>query len=306
MSLPDQVRTALNDGPFGHAFACAAAHRGLSLRQLRHRLAARDVALSAVTLSYWQTGRSLPEREESLHAVTVLEEILELPKGALLACLGAKRPRGRGVPSCRGARRLHRAWDYPAFLPPLLREFDSAALDSVYRVGLHDTVYLDADRRLSRIVVRMLVEARRDAAKTVLTTSRSGRGLEPPSVLLARRCRVATAKALPEEGFALTELAFDRALDVGGRAVVEYTEDYSSRAVATHHHRRIAERIRDYRVSVVFHRDAPPRSCATWRTRFPDGRRLGLAPVPVGEDATVVVLAGAVAPGIHGLSWAWE
>src|SRR5437016_1411735 len=57
-----QVELALRDGPFCHALTTAVRSRGLTLRQLQYRLRARGVAVSAVTLSYWQSGRSRPER----------------------------------------------------------------------------------------------------------------------------------------------------------------------------------------------------------------------------------------------------
>lgn len=57
---------------------------GLSLHQLVHRLGERGVAVTAATLSTWQTGRTHPARRSSVRVVTELEHVLGLPTGELL------------------------------------------------------------------------------------------------------------------------------------------------------------------------------------------------------------------------------
>jgi hypothetical protein len=66
------------------------------LQRLRCKLAERGVAISSATLSYWQQGRSRPERPESLRALRELEVILNLPRNALFDLL--EPPRAR--PAC--------------------------------------------------------------------------------------------------------------------------------------------------------------------------------------------------------------
>jgi hypothetical protein len=69
--------------------------RGLGLGRIQERLRARGVSVSLATLSYWQSGRSRPERRDSLAAVGLLEEVLEIPVGTLSASIGPPRRRGR-------------------------------------------------------------------------------------------------------------------------------------------------------------------------------------------------------------------
>ncbi|WP_420881638.1 helix-turn-helix domain-containing protein [Streptomyces rhizosphaericola] len=93
-SSPADAPTPAPDA-FPAALREALGRRGLSLERVSERLRARGIAVSQATLSSWQRGRSQPERARSLRAVEVLEEILELPGGALRSLLGPRRPRGR-------------------------------------------------------------------------------------------------------------------------------------------------------------------------------------------------------------------
>ena len=79
----------------------AIAERGVSLEYLRGRLQDLGTPLSVATLSYWRSGRSQPEHQTSLEALTTLEELLYLPAGHLRSRL---RPSKRSGPF-RGASR---------------------------------------------------------------------------------------------------------------------------------------------------------------------------------------------------------
>lgn len=80
---------------FADVLRSAIAERGLGLERIREHLARHGVRVSLATLSYWQTGRSRPERRTSLAAVGHLEEVLGLPSGRLSSLLGPPRPRGK-------------------------------------------------------------------------------------------------------------------------------------------------------------------------------------------------------------------
>jgi hypothetical protein len=60
--------------PFAGALRAAIQASGLSLDRLQHRLRERGVTISVATLSYWQSGRSQPQRSQSLVALRHLEE----------------------------------------------------------------------------------------------------------------------------------------------------------------------------------------------------------------------------------------
>src|SRR5687767_8423801 len=79
-SSPDALGQALRSGPFELAMKLAIKERSLSLDRLAHRLAQHGLNISTSTLSNWQNGRSRPERPDSLRALRVLEQALDLPR----------------------------------------------------------------------------------------------------------------------------------------------------------------------------------------------------------------------------------
>ncbi|OXM45165.1 hypothetical protein [Amycolatopsis alba] len=306
MTRNDEFAEALRTGPFCRALSMAAQARGLSLRQLHYRLQARGASVSAMTLSHWQSGRSVPEREESLRAVEILEEVLAVQAGSLRRLVGSRRPRGRGVPSALPLQRRHRAWGHPAFLPPLLEEFRDSLTNPVRKIELHETFHVRPDRYTGRLVVRELIEARQDRTNTMIFAARSKPGVPPPLVAEGSGCRPGTVLTLEEEGFSLTELVLDKTLRRGERLAIGFVQEYPRPIVAENHHRRIAEAVGRYHAEVVFSPAAVPVACRTWRIRTPENRTTGWVTVRPDDGHTIRVSRRNAAPGTHGLHWTWE
>lgn len=82
---------------FAGALRAAVTARGLSLSRLRARLAEHGISVSTATLSYWQSGRSRPERAASRAAIGPLEDVLELPRGFLAVRLPTRAGVAAGV-----------------------------------------------------------------------------------------------------------------------------------------------------------------------------------------------------------------
>jgi hypothetical protein len=97
---------------------------GLTLESLRQRLGERGIRVSVATLSYWQAGRSRPERADSIEAVGVLEEILGLRAGGLTELL-QPRP-SRGQPSSRPVH-PNRLWPDPGPVIRTLGQLDRSS-----------------------------------------------------------------------------------------------------------------------------------------------------------------------------------
>ena len=81
---------------FARAFREATDQRGLSLERITFHLRRRGHDLSAATLSYWRTGRSVPQRSASIAALGALEEILGVDRGSLAALVPPRPARGVG------------------------------------------------------------------------------------------------------------------------------------------------------------------------------------------------------------------
>ncbi|MBR5951165.1 MAG: hypothetical protein IKZ87_07010 [Actinomycetaceae bacterium] len=57
---------------------------GLSLTDIVNELDKQDLTLSAASLSYWKTGKSLPTRKSSLPILSAIEAMCSLPAGTLI------------------------------------------------------------------------------------------------------------------------------------------------------------------------------------------------------------------------------
>lgn len=69
---------------FAAILRAAVQARGLSLDSLRRELSRHGHELSAATLSYWQSGRSQPERASSLLALRTWKRSFECPRATSL------------------------------------------------------------------------------------------------------------------------------------------------------------------------------------------------------------------------------
>jgi transcriptional regulator with XRE-family HTH domain len=215
---------ASSDG-FAGTFRDAVAASGLSLESLRRRLELRGVPVSIATLSYWQTGRSKPQRAASLEALALLEQILQVPRGHLSSRLGSPRRPGRPRRTASPAATVTRT---P--LPeqaPLLRQ-------SLLRLGFgphqelldlstHVTVDLDDTGMVTDYTVRSVVRSARDGAQRIPVYIALERRTEhPPRLRPVGGSRIGRHLALPEAAVYVWELLLDQPVAMGATAAAEY------------------------------------------------------------------------------------
>lgn len=140
-----ELRQLLRGGPFHLALRAALAARGLPLHRVQHRLAARGIKVGVTSLSYWQQGARRPRHAESLRAVTALEQILELPDGALVRLLGTPES-GRGP--ARPAARPYRALvSVGAAVEQLLDGMELPPDGGLHSLGHHERVRIGPGAR---------------------------------------------------------------------------------------------------------------------------------------------------------------
>lgn len=87
--MNDQIETAPVSPAlqFADVLSQAINARNLTLERIASRLGAAGSPVSVATLSYWQTGRSLPTRHRSIRALEELERVLEVEPGHLTGAL---------------------------------------------------------------------------------------------------------------------------------------------------------------------------------------------------------------------------
>jgi hypothetical protein len=285
---------------FPNALRAAISGSGRSLESLRRRLQERGTPLSIATLSYWQSGRSAPQRASSLLALANLEAILGLAPEQLSATLGP--PRRPGPP--RAARQAARL---PVELVGACEALESLGFTpflEVVDVTVHATLEVDAQGSERLRTVRNVVRATRDGARRlpVLLTvpRRSDDQIEVSAISGGRLGRVVS---LPRDGVFVAELVLDRTLRGGETAAVEYEVRLPNNLSTDHsmeHH--LWHRVSEIMLWVRFHPDRLPRSVQGYSVV--EGTRAGCA-MTLDAATSVQQVLHRAGPGTVGVSWAW-
>ncbi|MBP3223133.1 MAG: hypothetical protein J6M18_04320 [Actinomycetaceae bacterium] len=126
---------------FAQAFRDAVGESGMTLVEVIDALADRGVKLTQATLSYWQSGRSLPRRQSSIKAVSELEMVLGVLPGTLLAPLEKDRDElaaseSAGAVVARTSVAPEVLWGAPRNLDPFLIDWNN----EVQRKFIHQTI----------------------------------------------------------------------------------------------------------------------------------------------------------------------
>ncbi len=292
------ARHGARPSAFAQALRAGIEARGLSLERLRHHLRHRGHELSVATLSYWQSGRSSPDRASSRAALGSLEEILELPAGSLTSLLPA-RVRRPGT-AARVLPALGPPPDGGAMIDDAIEVF-GLNWDDIDHVAIHDLLTLRADRTVGSHQIREILRAERPAASRFMAAYWEDPGTSP-YIIARRNCRLGRVVEHPEAGLVIAELILDRPLERGEVRLVEY--EYATLGhgePCDRWERGIVHTLREVHLEVEFTPPALPTAV---------GARLALD----GEDRTepvelngnlATLLRLDVGPGTVGLSWTW-
>ncbi|GGS15199.1 MULTISPECIES: XRE family transcriptional regulator [Actinokineospora] len=304
MSVEQQdFSDVLATGPFEVALRAAIHRSGLSLERIRTRLAKHGCAVSVAALSHWQSGRSRPERRESLVALGVLEQVVGVPDGALVGLLGAPRPRGR-------RRRVdlspEAVWPNDATMSLLLRRIDEGHDRHLTRVSQHDLVRIGPDRAERLVRVRQVLRAERAGVREVVVAfaldapHRIGPRLRP-----LRHCTVARSFYDAAHGRMVAALQFDRELSRSEAILVEY-ELYCppTGKRSDHYERKLRYPVRDLHLEVVFDRAARPSRCR-WEHRNGGGAVARAEPLRLDASLSAQLTTADAQPGRYLLRWDW-
>jgi hypothetical protein len=296
--------------PFHEALRAAIAASGLSLDRIQDRLLRRGTPVASATLSSWQSGRYQPERQRSLAALTVLEDVLRLPPGALTGLLGPPRPRGRWLPPDTDHPGLAQAWSDHRDLTTAFAALDTRWDDSLTRLSCHNRVDVGADRRIRSMTSRRLLRAEADGADRWIALYRLDAPGPLPHFRLAAPARLGTLIELPAEGLVAAELLFDRRLARGETVIVDYTVEhrdprpYSQRAETTIH-----VPMREHLLEVRFAKGSLPRTCYSFRTAglasYSNAPRPREQQLRLDASGTVHAVALGAGPCRLGIRWVW-
>jgi hypothetical protein len=290
---------------FHSALRAAIEDSGLTLDRLRHRLAQRGIQVSVTSLSYWQQGRSRPERADSLRAVHAIESILGMPRHSLAALLGPPRPRGRWTKRDR---------DYDGILGPAdaLAEAVTPMIgpsDSRLRVfSQEDSVLVGPDRTIRSVHSRFVVEATADGPDrhVAVYSAEPGTSSADISVEALANCRLGRTRRHPDAAVIAAELLFDRRLRIGETQFFDYAITISAPTTSFGYRRGFRYPADSYVVRVEFSDKVLPARVHGFSQLKPHAG--------VTVDDELIVTSGrwvhraerSVKPGVIGIGWEWD
>ncbi|SFI91664.1 hypothetical protein [Amycolatopsis sacchari] len=290
------------DTAFSKALRTSIARSGLSLDRLQARLRANGIPVSITALSYWQSGKRQPERQSSLSAVRVLEDVLGLRPGELLSLLPPPRPRGTNRP--RGE-----PVNFPVDALRTLLERVGAphALEQQHKLklaSLHDRCEIAADGGQRATTARAVFQATADGQdRWLLVYDHGGTDAGPPRLHALRNCRAGRVEVDTEHGLTAAELLFDRTLERGETQLIEYTLTNGGPPYppcSNTYYREFRRPVREYLLEISF--DTAPERC--WQYTRTDPEK-GEERRDLHLDTTGGVHAVALdfGPGVFGIGW---
>jgi hypothetical protein len=304
-SMREQLAGALRDGPFADALALAIEVSGLSLQRLQFRLAEVDVHVSTTTLSHWRTGRSRPERPDSLRGVQVLERVLGLPQAALTGLLGPRRPRGRWVRPTPDVCGVEQLLPMAAVAARLAQQLEMPPQPELDRLCVVDQLTVGPDRTVRGMQVRQVLRAKADHVTRSFVLHYGEHSLRAPSVVATRHCRVGRVRTDEESQFLGAELILDRVLAQGDTTILEYELDPAHCADA-HFERSFRSGAHQHIVQVQFDPTAVPTRCMSYRRSGPDASYEDLQDAWINHEYAAHVARVDLEPGLYGMRWEWD
>lgn len=299
--VEDDLLQMVRNGPFDVALQAAIQARGLTLETLQRRLRDRRIHVSLSSLSYWQRGRTRPERADSLRAVRGLENILELPRNSLITLLKPpdSRPTGTGVAP-------------DAVLPnpgarDLLDEIGDRVKGRITSLSLHDRYVIGPDRGLRSVQTRAVLQAQHPGVDRWICVYHNEHGVLPDRKE-ASRCRFGRVRTDEASAVVASELLFDRPLARGETYLIEYGFGFATPGPPnTEEGRGFRYPQHEYLLEIEFHPSMVPARCyRTWR---PDAtvRTAEETDLRLSSSHTVHVIEFGLQPGGYlGIRWEWD
>jgi hypothetical protein len=289
----------MGETTFPEAFAEALTQRRVSLSWLHQRLVERGHPVSPAALSYWRSGRSQPERGTSRDALGEIERLLRIAPGALTSKLGpSRRPGPR--PGEKGVREIF------ADAPGVQEVLESLGFEGLYdelaEQLRHITVDVDAAGNATTVLVRAIMQARRDGARRmplIVTLDDAGRA---PRFVPVAGCSLGRQRTDLASGVFATELLVERPLARRETCLFELRVELPELSRDTWFDHYCARRISELLVWVRFDPSRRPARVERY-TRIDDAEESEV--VPLGDGTGAHALARGFGPGLLGIRWEW-
>lgn len=288
---------------FAGVLSAAIQQRGLSLERIRARLEAAGVPVSIATLSYWQSGRSLPTRARSYHTLVELEKILHLDSGTLT--IFTYTTVGR-------RRRALFPWENVVPLSEMATEIvDGLGIDTrgqLTRVTMQEVLQIRADRSEDFQLSSVLWRAERNGQHRWPLVVEQDAEDDPavPTIEVLCGCAIGQVIEVPERHLVVAEMRAPRPLRRGEYLLAQYRTKFARTRRAS---RRLAcsviDPVRALSLVAQFDERALPAKVDYTFQKLADPEPVTVTPVDVatGEAQMTKIDTN---PGIYSLEWEWD
>lgn len=288
---------------FAGVLGAAIQQRGLSLERIRARLEAAGVPVSIATLSYWQSGRSLPTRSRSYHTLVELEKILHLQSGELTSYTHSTDGR---------RRRAMFPWENVVPLSEMATEIvDGLGIDRrghMTRVTMQDVIQVRADRTEDFQITSVLWRAERNGSHRwpVVIEQDSEQGEAVPTVEAMFGCTVGEIVEVPERHLVVAEMRAPRHLRRGDYFLALYRTQFAkTRRTSYRLTRSVTDPLRTLSLVAQFdERSLPAHVTYTFQETM-TGEPVVSTPVEVSSNEAQLTKVDTM-PGVYSLLWEWD
>ncbi len=274
----------------------------MSLERIRTRLDAAGVPVSIATLSYWQSGRSLPTRSRSYHTLVELERILGVEPGHLTQ-----------LTHTADGRTRREQFEWQTVIP--VRDLATQIIDDLgiemqgrlTRVAMMDRVHVCADKseamQHSEVVWRV---ERQGRPRWAVVLEQDADTEAMPKIEAVFGCSVGEVVKVPARRLLVAEMVAARPMLRGEHFLAEYRISYGHTVTPSFRTQRaVADTVRTLGLSVSFDPGTVP-------ARVSSGFQASMGQPP--EHPTPIVVTGAqtqavwveARPGVYSLMWEWD
>ncbi|MGL5406869.1 MAG: hypothetical protein ACRDAX_08865 [Propionibacteriaceae bacterium] len=206
---------------FAETLQNAIANQPLTLERISLRLGQVGLPISVATLSYWQTGRSIPTRARSRSALAELGHILGLEPGTLEATL---KYHGIVCPN-----EIIPAYDDAEYL---LKILDLDLKQNWTKVSMSDHLFLDEDGYEITTHTRVLLRAENDSnASYPIILQQPGSPGTCGRITKTHGMTLSGIKFLPERNLTVASGVLNRKVTRGALTAVEYIVSWDKTSV---------------------------------------------------------------------------
>nr|WP_201470658.1 hypothetical protein [Microbacterium hydrocarbonoxydans] len=286
---------------FASSFRDAINARGLTLARLHELLRSRGNSVSMATLSYWRSGARRPEGVQSMAALSDIEELLGLERGALTALLGTTNRTGPLGPI-----------QFPLDEEELERAVKEvfAALGAEYpdpsrELTTHSVTDVDEAGNVCRSVTRSIVQATVGTVRAIpFLELTPGETTPAPMIDAVSGGRIAARHSHPKGEVHGVLFELEAPLTVPETTMVEWSVEYPPGYPPqreTGH--ALARQSRELLVWTRFHPDALPDRIEE-RVQTPKG--VNTTVLDLGGRTSIHQVRRAFGPGALGVSWSYD